>query len=289
MGQPGANFRILGRAGDSSGGVPRPTVMLLLRRCKSCLPWAALMSVCRIVTWNVLHWVHARNHCEDLSTFPVEEQRARAVVERIARIDAEATCLQEVSGDTLMLIARTFGRERVHWLRLPRLPRLKVGESVLRDDSENLVVITTGVKLHARAFGNDGGKGFIAIRHASNTLIVCTHISGHPDKRPQQLKAIDKWINGQSGSAVLCGDFNVDARRTLESLRLGWHAARIRGALQVSRPKSNELIDHILRWSGTDLAFAKIEDAGGISDHNLVIADDLCNETVSDFGGRECG
>lgn len=232
------------------------------------------MPECRIATWNVLHWVHARNHSEDLSRFSTEEERARAVVDRVIHMDAEATCLQEVSGDTLELITATFGRERVHSFQLPRVPELKAGASVLRDSSENLVIITAGIKVHAQAFTDDDGKGFIAVRCRGDTLIVNTHISGDPKYSLLQLKGLDNWISSQPGPATLCGDFNADVSTTLDSLRPGWDAARIRSALTVSRPKSNQLIDHILHWNRPEPAVASVEDAGGISDHNLVISRD---------------
>lgn len=235
----------------------------------------------RVATWNVLHWVHAQNHREDLSRFPTEQKRARAVVDRIVYMDAEVTCLQEVSGDTLELITATVGRECVHSFQLPRVPKLKAGASVLRDSSENLVIVTAGIKVHFQAFSDDDGKGFIAVRCRSGTLVVNTHISGDPKNRPLQLKALDAWISSQPGPVILCGDFNCDAMQTLQSLRPGWGVAVVRSDLKISRPKSNQLIDHILSWNGTEPAFANIEDVGGISDHNLVITCDVLQERRS--------
>lgn len=213
-----------------------------------------------------------------LPRFPTEQKRARAVVDRIVYMDAEVTCLQEVSGDTLELITVTVGRERVHSFQLPRVPRLRVGSSVLRDGPENLVIVTAGIKVHFEAFSDDDGKDFIAVRCRSGTLVVNTHISGDPKNSPLQLKALDAWISSQPGPVILCGDFNCDEMQMLQSLRPGWGVAVVRSDLKISRPKSNQLIDHIISWNGTEPVFANIENAGGISDHNLVITCDMHHE-----------
>lgn len=229
------------------------------------------MLAMQVATWNVLHWVHAQNHSEDLPAF-AEEERAQAVVARIAEIDADVTCLQEVSGDTLELITARFGSSRVHSFRLPRVPPLKAGSSVLRDSSENLVIITAGVKVHAQAYGDDDGKGFIAVRGPGDSLVVNTHVSWNTDQGRLQLQYLDEWMSGQPRPVILCGDFNRDAMQTLQSLRPGWRVAVVRSDLKISRPKSREFIDHVLTRSVSSHAFAIIEDSEGISDHNIVIA-----------------
>jgi endonuclease/exonuclease/phosphatase family metal-dependent hydrolase len=233
-----------------------------------------LVTTDRIATWNVLHWVHAQKYGEKaiLSAFVTEEERARAVVDRVAAIEAEVKCLQEVSGDTLRLLESRFGNDRVHSFRLPRTP-IHAGVNVLRDPSENLVIITAcaGVVVHAQAFVGDDGKGLVAVRLADDTLVVCTHVSGDSEKNEQQLRAIDDWIGSAHGSVILCGDFNADIKETLGRLRPGWHAAVVQSPIKVSRPKSNQLIDHILSWPQPILASARIEAAAGLSDHNILI------------------
>ena len=232
------------------------------------------MTSARVATWNVLHWVHDRNHDNDLPDIPAkEDERAQAVVDRIVTIDAEITCLQEVSGDTLKMLVDRHGTDRVHSFRLPRMPKLKQGTNVLRDGWENLVIITNGNEktVHAQSFDDDDGKGFIAIRRPDGSLVVCTHVSGDPDKSRLQLRSLDDWISTQRGAVVLCGDFNMDFSAALDILRPGWHAATVRSATNVSRPKSNQLIDHILSWNWPDLTIATIEDGSGISDHNIVV------------------
>ena len=148
-----------------------------------------------VAPWNVLHSVHARKHSEDLSAFPTEEERARAVVDRVDNIHAEVKCLQEVSGDTLKLLVTRVGDESVHSFRLPRIPKHE-GDNVLRDASENLVDITAGagMRVHAQSFDGDDGKGFIAVRCPDDTVVACAHISFGSEKRMAQLRVLDHWI-----------------------------------------------------------------------------------------------
>lgn len=145
---------------------------------------------------------------------------------------------------------------------------------MLRDTSENLVVITAsaGVRVHAQAFDGDAGKGFIAVRCPDDTLVACTHVSGDSERNVQQLRVLDDWISSESSAAILCGDFNTDLPATLGSLQARWAAAVVRSPMKVSRPKSNQLIDHILSWPRQIFAGASIEAASGLSDHNIVVA-----------------
>lgn len=60
----------------------------------------------QIVTWNVLHRIHAENWREAVpDRFPIEAERLDRISQRVAGVlredDDAVVCLQEVSGDQL--------------------------------------------------------------------------------------------------------------------------------------------------------------------------------------------
>ena len=96
-----------------------------------------------MVTWNVLHRTHADNWGEEVAgSWPDEAKRVAAIAQRVGELTEDVVALQEVSGDLLAALRET-GRT-VHAMRYPRLPRPRVLESQLADNTEYLVLLVDG-------------------------------------------------------------------------------------------------------------------------------------------------
>ena len=238
----------------------------------------------RVVTWNVLHRIHAENWNEDpVATFPDERVRIARISEVVARLiagDVDAVCLQEVSGDQLARLRETIGdAARVFEHTYPRVPRLRGGGPAPLDDaSEHLVVVTTAPDARireARTFASDPGKGLLAIDLGGDAALVCTHVS-FADSRTAQLELVASVARAASGGAIVVGDFN--ARADVVRAALGADAAisDVSGQrpTRVATPDhpSGQAIDHVVVLGGT-VASATVLDGGGLSDHEPVSAD----------------
>jgi endonuclease/exonuclease/phosphatase family metal-dependent hydrolase len=238
----------------------------------------------RVVTWNVLHRVHAVNWSEDpVATFPDERVRIAGITDTIVGWLAngvDAVCLQEVSGDQLAsLRAALAGGVHVFEHTYPRVPRLRGGgEPVLDDPSEHLVVATTsaGARLRdACTFDSDPGKGLLAVDLGGDVALVDTHVS-FGDRRGAQLATVARTARSATGGAIVVGDFN--ARADVVRAGLGGEVAitELSGRRPTRVPTADhpagQTIDHVVVLGGAIVA-AEVLDGRGLSDHEPVSAD----------------
>jgi endonuclease/exonuclease/phosphatase family metal-dependent hydrolase len=248
------------------------------------------MSCLRVLTWNVLHRVHAVNWKEaPVASFPDERTR----IERIAAFIAgqlasgiEVVCLQEVSGDQQACLAALLAGRAVFFThRYPRIPEFRdntaAAQSPLADPSEFLVMIVAeeiGRSAHLRSaatFANDSGKGYLAVDLAGGILAIDTHVTWG-ERGLDQLALLSRTA---TGPVFLAGDFNAEAAAvaarldrtspaptfTLSDLS-GQRHTRIATA-----EKQSHTIDHIVVQKGSIVA-ATVLDGEGLSDHNPVTA-----------------
>ena len=244
------------------------------------------MSPTRVITWNVLHWVHGVNWGEAaLRQFPLEQARIAAIsalvlgwVSPSPAGGPTVVCLQEVSGDQLASLRSATARfglqlfDHVH----PRLPRLRGGgKPVLADSTEHLVTLVAGPAaslVEARAFDTDPGKGFLAVATGAGVLLFNAHVT-FGGKRVAQLAFLAEKARAAS-SAVVLGDFNAGAAAVGAGLGPGFVTADLRGQPPTRCPaegQAGQTIDHIAAL-GCTLATAAVLDAGGLSDHAPVCA-----------------
>lgn len=226
----------------------------------------------RVITWNVLHRVHAVNWSEPcIAHFPDERVRLEAIAVRVAawlREGVDAVCLQEVSGDQLAAL----GELPVATHRYPRVPRLRDGgASPLVDSAEHLVTVTRKPArlISSRTFDNDPGKGFLAVDVGGLTL-VNTHVTFSTGGTPQ-LALLSAEARPPS---VVVGDFNAPAPVVAAGLGAGFVLADLAGrTTRVSTPQypDGKAIDHVAA-RGVRIITARVLDAEGLSDHHPVEA-----------------
>ncbi|WP_091450003.1 endonuclease/exonuclease/phosphatase family protein [Actinokineospora iranica] len=228
-----------------------------------------------VATWNVLHRVHAENWGEDVvRRWPDESARIAAVTARVAGVSARVIAMQEVSGDQLAALRRALPDRTVHTLRYPRVPRPRQGDCALRDPDEHLVLLVDGPsqEIAAEPFPDDPGKGALAV-DVSGTLVVATHLS--TDRRGLRQLTRLAGLAAPGPTAVLLGDFNTDRATVLSVLGADFTAAEPAPDALPTRPSATESrpqrIDHVVA-RGMVADSAVVEDADGLSDHNLVRA-----------------
>jgi endonuclease/exonuclease/phosphatase family metal-dependent hydrolase len=232
--------------------------------------------VTAVATWNVLHRVHAENWRDDVAAhWPDERARIAAVTARLAGRTEQVIALQEVSGDQLASLHGLAGRT-VYSFRYPRVPRPRRGPDPLRDRAEYLVLLLDGPGRQAAAwsFAGDPGKGGLAVE-AGGMLFVSVHV-GWGDRRTAELARLAALAaSWPAYPVVLLGDFNADRATVAAGLGDGFEvAAPAPGGLPTRPgPAGGErlFIDH-LAVRGARAAGVTVEDAGGLSDHNLVRA-----------------
>jgi endonuclease/exonuclease/phosphatase family metal-dependent hydrolase len=220
--------------------------------------------VITVVTWNVLHRIHADNWGEEVAgSWPDEAKRVAAIAQRVGELTEDVVALQEVSGDLLAALRET-GRT-VHAMRYPRLPRPRVLESQLADNTEYLVLLVDGPsrELDEEAFPTDGGKGALAV-DVRGLTVVATHVSWG-NKREDQLARLAQLA---PSPAVLLGDFNADADTVLASLGESFRAAALPAGVKT---RGQQVIDHVI-VHGATVTDAEVLDADGLSDHSPVRA-----------------
>lgn len=229
-----------------------------------------------IVTWNVLHRIHAVNWDDEVvRRWPDETARIAAITEWVAGCDADVICLQEVSGDQLTAL-RALGGE-LFAMRYPRTPRYRRhhGRVTLADSAEYLASIVRGGRgarmVSGEAFADDGGKGFQVIELVDHA-IVNLHAS-FGDKLAGQLAAVRSAIGG---AAIVCGDFNAD-RTTCGALLDGFAPIAPADGSRPTRPRTasdlarnSQTIDHV--FARGMVGSAEVLDGGERSDHNPVRA-----------------
>ncbi|MEV4442011.1 endonuclease/exonuclease/phosphatase family protein [Streptomyces sp. NPDC049577] len=231
-----------------------------------------------VATWNVLHRVHAENWGEDVvARWPDESERVAAVAERLARRTEQVIALQEVSGDQLAALRDALPGRTVHALRYPRVPAPRHGTCALRAPEEYLVLLADGPsrQVGAAAFEDDPGKGALAVETAG-ALVVATHVSGDRRRTRQLARLAELAAPAPGRPAILLGDFNADRGVVAAALGTGFDVADLPPDALPTRPptpgSTAQWIDHVVvRGGGT--SSAAVEDAGGLSDHNLLRAD----------------
>ena len=229
----------------------------------------------KILTWNVLHRVHAETHTEPcILRWPEEAARVKAIAAKVFNAltgeGFEVALLQEVSGDQLAALrARLPGWSVLNHL-YPRVPRQK--SASLRDPSEHLVVVAPpGAKIvRAQTFENDPGKGFLMASVRGGLKVISTHISWGPKAVPQ-LTMLARLMEEVSDSVCLGGDFNAEREMISRGLGLPIPAPP-EGSLR-SRPKEGggSDIDHLICKHAT-LSDVRVLEHGDLSDHRPVAA-----------------
>lgn len=230
----------------------------------------------RVVTWNVLHRIHAENWAEgSVAAFPDEATRVdgiTGVVTSWLEADVDVVCLQEVSGDQLESL-RSALRVNVISHRHPRLPRFrKPTATQLQRPAEFLVTLTKldTARTQGHPYEADGGKGVLEVELANGVTVLNTHVSvGH--KRDAQLAKLSQLMTVRS---LAMGDFNE--RRDVVHAALGTaltctdlHGQR---ATRFGRSANDgQHIDHVLCRGGV-LREATVLDTGQLSDHRPVRA-----------------
>ncbi|WP_431957517.1 endonuclease/exonuclease/phosphatase family protein [Nocardia lijiangensis] len=230
-----------------------------------------------VATWNVLHRVHAENWYEDVTTrWPVEDERIDALVARVAKRQEQIIALQEVSGDLLAALRDALPDRTIHTLRYPRVPRPKRIPTTLRHREEYLVLVVDdpGRKVFAAVFGDDPGKGALAVV-TSGLTVVATHVTGD-DRRGRQLSTLaGVALSDPERPAVLLGDFNADRVVVADGLGSGFTVAELPADALPTRPRTtgskSQFIDHVVTY-GAGVREAAVDSAEGLSDHNPVRA-----------------
>jgi endonuclease/exonuclease/phosphatase (EEP) superfamily protein YafD len=233
--------------------------------------------VITVATWNVLHRVHAENWDEDVvGRWPDEPERIAAVTARLAGRAERVIALQEVSGDQLASLRQALPRRTVHAMRYPRVPAARRGVCRLADPHEYLVLLVDGAArpVAAEPFADDLGKGLLAVRTAG-ALVVATHVSydrRRTGQRTGQLARLAELARGRPEPVILLGDFNADRAAVAAGLGPGFTVAALAPDERPTRPGAQAPhIDHVV-VRGAAVHGAVVEDAGGLSDHNLLAA-----------------
>jgi endonuclease/exonuclease/phosphatase family metal-dependent hydrolase len=226
------------------------------------------------LTWNVLHRIHAENWAEPtIDRHPDEAARIAGITERIAARTEAVIALQEVSGDLLASLRRAMPTRTILDFRYPRIPRPRSQPTTLVDAAEHLVVLVQGNArpVAAETSRGDYGKGLLAVA-TDELLVVDTHVT-YGEGSEAQLARLREIVVAHGGPAIVLGDFN--AARTHVALALGddFVPAIADEAAAPTRPRQRSdkasSIDHVFAYRCTPAA-AHVEDARGLSDHNLV-------------------
>jgi endonuclease/exonuclease/phosphatase family metal-dependent hydrolase len=227
-----------------------------------------------VLTWNLLHRVHAMNWDEEpVRAHPVEADRIARIADRVASFlqSIEVVALQEVSGDQLARI-----RERLppgascltH--RYPRVPKRRDGSAPdLEDPTEHLVLVSRlPAQLHAaETFRTDPGKGFLAAV-VTGTIIIGTHVS-FGERRDAQLAR----LRDVAPAAVILGDFNAGP----DVVAAAFAGASLSSSIDPSPTRiahgehAAVAIDHVVA-RGPSIASAEVLHCEGLSDHHPVRA-----------------
>ena len=214
-----------------------------------------------------------------IDAHPDEAARIVALTARIVELDANVTCLQEVSGDQLASLRAALPEHTFHVHTYPRVPKpFRPAEqtSPLVDPTEQLVTITRGVvtrRTSSETFPTDKGKGFLLVELIDELAIINTHVS-YGDNHPGQLQKLTS-VSRSYPAVVIVGDFNDDRACCRKGL-----GETFRPAIPIidkpTRPRStpsskSEVIDHVF-ISGCTATDVEVLPGRGLSDHNPIAA-----------------
>jgi endonuclease/exonuclease/phosphatase family metal-dependent hydrolase len=236
-------------------------------------------AVLAVVTWNVLHRVHAVNWREPaIDAHPDEAARIAAITRRIATglPPADVVCLQEASGDQVASLRAALGGASIFTWTYGRVPSLhRPGPPPLADAAEHLVVLVRGPArlVHAETFPSDRGKGFLSV-DVGGTLVVDTHTTPGP-KHAAQCARLADHAAAHRGPVVITGDFNEDRATSLAHLGPGFTPALPREPALPTRPRTDastksQTIDHAM-VRGATVVSAEVLGGEGLSDHNPLL------------------
>ncbi|MFY0565433.1 endonuclease/exonuclease/phosphatase family protein [Archangium lansingense] len=235
----------------------------------------------KVLTWNVLHRVHAENYSEPaIHRWRDEPERVRRVVDLLSkalRVDGfGAALLQEVSGDLLESLRDHLPTWAVLDHPYPRVPKQKQPGAPMRDLSEHLVVVAPegSTVLRAQTFAGDPGKGVLAVTLPSGLVVASTHVSWGP-KGEAQLATLRELIHASSAPVCIGGDFNAEREVLVRALS----AEVVVGALSPGSPRTRPAedatggadIDHLLVYRA-ELRDLRVLDHSELSDHRPVAA-----------------
>lgn len=230
----------------------------------------------KIVSWNVLHRIHAMNWSEPaIDAHPDEAARIAAITKRVIEFNANVVCLQECSGDQLGSLRAAMPDATFYVHTYPRVPRMyrAEGPSPLADSTEQLVTITQRVisrRSQSETYPTDKGKGFLLVELVDNLAIINTHVS-HGEHHASQCGQLTSYVRSYP-AVVIVGDFNAD-RATCRD-HLGGFTSGIPAVEKPTRPRTDgktDIIDHIF-VSGCTASDVEVLPGRGLSDHNPVAA-----------------
>lgn len=226
----------------------------------------------KLLTWNVLHRVHAERHAEPaIRAWPDEARRVHGVAARARALTdegVEVLLLQEVSGDVLAELRARLPDRAVLNHPYPRVPRAKPS---VKDPTEHLVIVAPpGSKvLRAHTFANDPGKGFLMAGLPGGAAVLSTHVSWGKNGEPQ-LSLLAQVVAAHGGVLCVGGDFN--AEREAISKALGLPIAPLPEGSLRTRPQDEggSDIDHLL-CRGAVLSEVAVLEHADLSDHRPVV------------------
>lgn len=226
------------------------------------------------LTWNVLHRIHAENWSDPtIAHHPEEAQRVAGITARIAARPETVIALQEVSGDQLASLRDALPARSIFAFRYPRIPRPRHRPTPLVDPAEYLVMIAdaSATQVAAEASRTDPGKGLLAIA-THGLLVVNTHVT-YGEASTAQLGRLRDLVVTSGEPAIVLGDFNADRDTVGVALGDRFVTASVAASALPTRPRhgsdKSASIDHVFAYR-RELGEAQVEDAGGLSDHNLV-------------------
>ncbi len=242
------------------------------------------MTTLRVLTWNVLHRIHAENWAEHpVRRYPDERVRQAALVAHVrARFDAglDVACLQEASGDLVGALNSALNDvAEIFAFRYPRVPRFRGPPpppgARLVDPTEALVTLVARGRGagpgEAAAFADDAGKGYLAVESAGY-LLVNSHVT-FGDKAPGQLARLASVAGRFPGPCVVTGDFNAPRETIAGGLPPVFTPALAPEGSPPTRPRTasskSQDIDHVF-VRGARPGPAEVTDVAGLSDHNPV-------------------
>jgi hypothetical protein len=168
------------------------------------------------------------------------------------------------------------------WNVLHRIHAENWGEDVLErwpDESERIAAITARLTRRTEQVialqEVSGDKGALAVRTA-DALFVSTHVSGDQRRTRQLAHLAGLTVGDLEHPTALLGDFNADRATVASGLGGNFVIEDISPGALPTRPRppgSKPLyIDHVAA-RGAGISAVAVEDADGLSDHNLVRAD----------------